>query len=243
MATITTAIRKAHGDAASLIPVPILKSLPQDELLDRLAHAEDLTARARDPELAEAYAVLAKAMLTAQPRDAVAKEIARRYLRASREPDRAKADAIRRGAIRLIERNPPAPERADVAKARKIAKAKAQGSAAMQAVFDRNGNLIGVVDPADITPATEPRPTGGSEPRPAAGSPPADMVPRPSGEAGTPAGITKTAAVVKNAFRNGVTPAEQNAAFNELNAAAVTVLGAIHGRGSQASGPQSRPRR
>lgn len=73
------------------------------------------------------------------------------------------------------------------------------GDKTMQAVFDQDGNLIGIVDPADITPvsgAGKPKaadaPAEGdakpaSEGEPAKPADAADMTPAPSAEAGTPA--------------------------------------------------------
>jgi hypothetical protein len=224
VATITVAIRKsAHGSNAALIPASVLKALPQDELLDRLSHAADLATRARDPQLVQAYDLIAKAMLKAQPRDAVAKEIARRYLRAARTPDPVRAEALRRGAIRLIEQNPPAPTRADVAKSRQIAKAKAKASAELVAVYNDKGDLVGTVDPADITPLAEPKPAIGN---------PASLEPAPPGEAGTPAAVAKAAAQLKDTLYHGTGP-EQVKAANAMQAMATAGLAAIHGRGAR----------
>jgi hypothetical protein len=312
VAAITAQIRKAHGTTPDEIPVSILKSLPQDELLDRLAHADDLAARAartRDPVLAEGYGLVAKAVLAAQPRDAVVKEIARRYLQARRTRDPRQAAALRESACKLMEHNPPAPKRAEVAKARArtvrksgrvkvytadgdligdidqsdlqtalppeeqaanrgpvntggttglgrprvtgpaaalpadgpqrslpgdmpgrtVVKAKSGGSDQV-AVFNQNGDLVGVCDAAEIQPVAEAKPSIHN---------PKDPDAAPSGEVGTPAdAVAKataqkaapTAAVVKAAFRNARTAAEQNEAFTELNAAAATALDIIHGR-------------
>jgi hypothetical protein len=66
-----------------------------------------------------------------------------------------------------------------------------EGKVTMQAVFDENGNLVGIVDPADITPVAG----AGGKPDADEGEPQAgpaaaaadDMTPQPPAEAGTPA--------------------------------------------------------
>ncbi len=91
--------------------------------------------------------------------------------------------------------------------------AKAKADADIRPVYDQEGNLVGVCPADEIQPVTAGRRCqGGSA---------ADAV-----------------AVLKSRFRNGATPAEQTAAFNELNAAAVATLAAIHARGP---GPRARP--
>ena len=69
--------------------------------------------------------------------------------------------------------------------------------ASMQAVFDQNGNLVGIVDPTDINPVsgagTDASDDGGAaapEPEAAAPAPaadPSDLAPAPAADAGTPA--------------------------------------------------------
>lgn len=74
----------------------------------------------------------------------------------------------------------------------------------MRAVYDAKGRLIGVVDPADVTPIADAEPDGdepdgdeGTEPAQA----PADMTPEPSAEVGTPANAV-TDGVTKNTTDN-----------------------------------------
>jgi hypothetical protein len=63
----------------------------------------------------------------------------------------------------------------------------------MQAVFDEDGNLVGIVDPADITPVAGAGGSTGDDPEPepgpaaAAAPDPADMTPQPPADAGIPA--------------------------------------------------------
>lgn len=259
MATITTAIRKSHGSWADLVPAQICKSIPQDELLDRLAHAADLDRRSRqaDSQLRDAYELISKAMLGAQPRETTERAVAEYYAQALRTPDARRAAAMRNAAATLLERNPVAPRRADVAiakgrsasAARPITNparivqrvAKAGGKAAQVAVYDADGNLVGIADPADITPLADvAAPSKGDDPGKAAAAPPAapSAAPGPPADAGTPADevakIAKAAAVLKQTFTRGATPAEQNKAAAQLNAMAIVSLEAIHARGSRA---------
>lgn len=87
------------------------------------------------------------------------------------------------------------PAEAEVAKAD-----GAEGKAAQVAVYDSRGNLVGVADPADITPlANVAAPSKGDDMDEAAAAPPADampdaapadpadMTPAPAADAGTPA--------------------------------------------------------
>lgn len=67
-----------------------------------------------------------------------------------------------------------------------------EGKAAQVAVYDAEGNLVGVADPADITPlanAKAPDSGGdaGMQPGPAAAAAPDDDMPQPPADAGTPA--------------------------------------------------------
>lgn len=69
------------------------------------------------------------------------------------------------------------------------------GKVTMQAVFDEEGNLVGIVDPADITPVSGAgsKPDAGDgdgtdgEPQPGPAAAAGDMTPQPPADAGTPA--------------------------------------------------------
>ena len=156
MAQITKSIAETHRLAAMLVPADILKSISQDELVDRIAEADRLGKRAADPsvpgDLRAAYKMRAQAVLTARPRDAVAREHLALIAKAAQLPG-AHADAVRERARRLIEEEqPPAPRLA-------VRKAKAD-IAEMIPVFDQSGQLIGIADPGDITPVRgKPNPT------------------------------------------------------------------------------------
>jgi len=110
------------------------------------------------------------------------------------------------------------------------------GKVTMQAVFDENGNLVGIVDPADITPVagagggSSDDGDGDMQPGPAAAAAPAagDMTPQPSADAGTPADavgkaadenvITVTQDVLKSIARDAAAEAleTQGAAHQEV---------------------------
>jgi hypothetical protein len=69
------------------------------------------------------------------------------------------------------------------------------GKPPMQAVFDENGTLIGIVDPADITPVSGTGKKADPDPGEAAPAPPADdMTPQPPADAGVPADAVGKAA-------------------------------------------------
>jgi hypothetical protein len=157
MATITATIRKSYGGRADLIPAHILKSIPQDELLDRLSYADDLITRPCDPQLKEGYALLRKAVLTAQPRETTERAVTELHVLAGRTRDARRAGEMRDAAARLMEQNPIAPRRADVAKSRAAGGTAAEparhrvAKAALQvAVYNDRGRVAGLVDRARI---------------------------------------------------------------------------------------------
>jgi CBS domain-containing protein len=133
------------------VPEEIRKSISVAELNDRLTEAARLSMQARDPalsaELRKAASIRAQAVLHAQPRQATRRQHQDLIAKAAVAPP-AQAAAIRRKAERLIEEDHPiAPARTAA-----VRKAKADAEAKPVPVFDGDGNLIGIVDPADITP-------------------------------------------------------------------------------------------
>lgn len=147
----------------SFVPEEIRKSLSSDELHDRLLEAARLGEQAKDPRLSadlrKAAAIRSRALLTAQPREVTRQQHAALIAKASVAKSQMQAAAIRREADRLIEElHPIAPPRAG-AKGRAgqpVRAAKAAGKSdddpEVMAVFDESGNLIGIVDPGDVTP-------------------------------------------------------------------------------------------
>lgn len=133
----------------SQVPEQVRKSISTGELNDRLVEAARLSVQARDPalsaELRKAASLRAQAVLRAQPRAATRAQHSALVAKAAVVPP-AQAAALRRKADRLIEEeHPVAPDRA-------VRKAKAAADEKPVPVFDAAGNLIGIVDPADITP-------------------------------------------------------------------------------------------
>jgi hypothetical protein len=158
MALGSVGIRKAA--AAGIVPVAVLGQIGDDELRDRYAYARQLTEQANRTGGREGAALIqkARAVMVAQPRAATERAVRETVAKASALGNTGQADALRRKANELLEQHPPAPRRgASAAASRLIAKAstKASGSDSepkMVAVFDASGNLVGVVDPADLTP-------------------------------------------------------------------------------------------
>lgn len=147
----TRSVAARHRLALALIPADILKSVPADELADRIVHAEDLSRRAADPsvpaDLRRAYKLRAQAVLRAQPRAVTERQHAELIAKAAAAPGRFQEEAIRRQARELIEeKHPVAPRRAAA-----VRKAKAEEAEPVP-VFDADGNLIGICDADDITP-------------------------------------------------------------------------------------------
>lgn len=153
MAEITKAIERDHRLVAHLIPTQVLKAIGQDELYDRLVHVRELVRKsetASDPTLRKGYRALAQAVLTAQPRAVTQRQVAAKIAKAAGMPDTPQAAAIRREAGQVLERHPIAPRREDA-----VGVAKAKGDDPdLVPVYDNAGNLIGVVDPAELTPVS-----------------------------------------------------------------------------------------
>jgi hypothetical protein len=85
-----------------------------------------------------------------------------------------------------------------------LAKADGEGDGkvTMQAVFDEEGNLVGIVDPADITPVSGAGGKPEAEPAGDAG----DMTPQPQADAGTPSeDVTPDGQVAKSGDENTTT--------------------------------------
>lgn len=158
MALGSVGIRKAA--AAGIVPDTVLSQISDDELRDRYAYARQLTEQANRTNGREGARLIqkARAVMVAQPRATTERDVRETVAKASALGNTGHADALRRKANELLEQHPPAPRRgASAAASRLIAKAstKASGSDGepkMVAVFDASGNLVGVVDPADLTP-------------------------------------------------------------------------------------------
>ena len=156
MAQITKAIAEHHRFTAQLVPEQVRKGLDQEEFLDRIVHAEDLSRRAgsaTDPVLRRGYATVAKAVLAARPRADVEREVAALHARAAGMPAASSsAEALRRKAESLLAEHPPAPRRGEVA-AQAVAKAVAAGGGdELTPLYDATGRLVGVCPASKIMP-------------------------------------------------------------------------------------------
>lgn len=157
MAQITKALQQHHRLVADLVPVDILKQIDQGELLDRVTYAEELSRKARsavDGTLRSGYSKLAQSVLRAQPRAETERQGAALIAKAAGLPPASRqGDAIRRQAQELYERHPVAPRRED---GQGVTVAKAKAPAAQTVVYNAKGEVVGVVDPADVQPVADP---------------------------------------------------------------------------------------
>lgn len=147
----------------SQVPAEIRKQLGNDELNDRLIESARLGAQANDPklspELRRAARIRAGAVLGAQPRQVTRQQHQDLIRKAAsvEVQNPAQAIALRRAADRLEQDHPIAPTRAE-----RVRKAKAESDQGIVAVFDADGNMVGICDPEDVTPVA------GSQATPAA---------------------------------------------------------------------------
>jgi len=155
MARITPEIRRTHGRAAELVPESVLAAIDQAELADRLSASAGLIQKSRSsattPRDRAELADRARKMLAAQPRSLTEHEVAARVTKAAVVP-KAQGDALRAEALRILAENPPAPYLGNRgARAAPVVKA---GGDALMLVCDCTGKVVGVCDPAAITPVT-----------------------------------------------------------------------------------------
>lgn len=139
-----------------LIPDDVRKQLSGAELNDRLVEAARLGAQATDPalsaDLRAAARIRARAIMTAQPRAATEQQHRAMIAKAAALPEGFRANMVREHARQLLEDHPVAPRRGAA-----VRKAKAEDEPVP--VFDADGNLVGIVDQADITPVAGERAT------------------------------------------------------------------------------------
>lgn len=159
----------------SLVPAEIRKSISADELTDRVIEGERLSRQAADPALSaaqrEAARARARQVMLAAPRSVTEERVADKVAKAAALGSCPQADALRRQAQQLLEKDPPAPRRAE--SVRKAAAAEEDPVP----VFDAAGNLVGVIlDPSDLTPVSGARKAPAAA-QPQDGVPPQDTVP------------------------------------------------------------------
>jgi hypothetical protein len=148
MAQVTQSVAAVHGMRPYLIPAPTLAKLSQSELVARLDHVADLSARAErasNPVIADCYRSVAKAALTALPPAELTQLLHDKRAKAARLGP-SMGDDLLRQADELEARNPMPP---------KASVRKAQGEPSLTPCYDRNGNLIGVVDESAVTPISD----------------------------------------------------------------------------------------
>ena len=118
----TPPMRDSQHLIGSLIPEPVAKVISEEERLDRISYAAELSEKAQtasDPVLKRSYSAIAKATLAAEPRAQTEARSRELLARAAAAPNPAHAEALRRQERQLRERNPVAPRRAKVAKGKK----------------------------------------------------------------------------------------------------------------------------
>lgn len=197
MARITKSEQALIPNIQVLMPETLVKSLDQDEVSDRVHYARELmtkAAAATDPTLKQSWSKLAGAVLRApKRRTEIEKQVEDLRIKAKLSWSPVSAAQLRDEADRVLAANPTAPRRQEGLR-KALRKAAVEG---MTAVYDADGNLVGVCDPAKITgliqslkPAAkgDPAPAGqtelGTPKQPASASTPA---------ANTPADVTKAA--------------------------------------------------
>jgi hypothetical protein len=125
---------------------------------------------------------------------------------AAAQPDTAPAEVTKAAALPVLAWDKDgAPVTISPAAISAVIKADEAGKPAQVAVYDADGNLVGVADPADITPLANVKAPGGNDDAPADDSAPAedapadaaDMTPAPPADAGTPADGTPDDDVAK----------------------------------------------
>lgn len=139
-------------DIGRLVPPDLVAKLSQDELNDRVHCARAHLAKAAaqtDPTLKRAYSQLAGAVLRSnEPRDEVEKRYRDLVLKAGLTQSSVISGQLMDSARRYIEEHPIAPRRNEQVRAQ-LTKAAKDGQLG---VWDKDGNLLGTVDPTKVTP-------------------------------------------------------------------------------------------
>lgn len=170
MAKITKAEQSLIPNVELMISKQVLETIDQDEVADRVHYAKQLINKANaveDSTLRRSWNSLAGAVLQMpNRREEVLKQVEDLRVRAKMSWNAVSAAGLRDQADRLLETHPVAPRRQE--SLRKALKAAAD--AGMMAVHDKDGNLVGVVDPTKVTRlAPPPQPSAGDDQAAAAG--------------------------------------------------------------------------
>lgn len=151
MARITKAEQALIPNVNVLMPSDLVSKLDQDEVADRVHYAKQLITKAAsttDPTLKQSWSKLAGAVLrTPLPRDQVEKQVQDLRIKARMSWSKPAAEQLHDQADRFLADNPIAPRRQQAM--RKALKKAADSG--MVAAYDKDGNLVGVVDPAKVT--------------------------------------------------------------------------------------------
>jgi hypothetical protein len=162
MARITKSEQAVMPDVSRLIPADLVAKLSQDELNDRVHHARALlrkSAAQTDPTLKRGYSQLAGAVLrTNEPRDEVERHYRDLMTKAALTQSSVISGQLMDSARRYIEEHPIAPRRNEAVRAQ-LTKAAKDGQLG---VWDKDGNLLGTVDPMKVTPLVSA--SGGEQP-------------------------------------------------------------------------------
>jgi hypothetical protein len=154
MAEVTRAMRAAYGYLPNLVPDDVRKSITEEEMYDRLVYAGTLMEKAeqaRDRTAKAGFSANARAVLNAPPREETAKLIKSMELQIERCDATGgwfQGQQTRRRLTELRAQRPIAPERTAVL-------TKAQKDSGLMPVYDEDGTLIGLVDPAKVTPVAD----------------------------------------------------------------------------------------
>ncbi|GAA2034614.1 hypothetical protein GCM10009839_38930 [Catenulispora yoronensis] len=195
MARITKGEQALIPNVGLMMSDSLIKSLTQDELSDRVHYASTLMAKARitdDPTLRRSYSNLASAVLRApESRDETERHAGDLLTKARLTFSPVDAARLRDQAQKLLDDNPVAPRRQDRLR-KALRKAAADGQVA---VYDKDGNLVGVCDPGKITELIQPPQPSANDDQAAVGqrdmgtakAPPAAETPA----AGTPDEVAK----------------------------------------------------
>jgi hypothetical protein len=159
MAEVSPELQRRYGLMIGSIPEAIRKAIGSEELTDRLVMAAGLmreSQAARSPADRRALGTRAARVLGARPRAETEQIVVAKMAKAKAIGDPAQAMSLERQARQELALNPPAVRRRRPG-GRPVAKASANAKAAggtLIAVYNQAGELVGVVDPAELTPVS-----------------------------------------------------------------------------------------
>lgn len=169
MARITKSEQAMFPGVEKMIAPSLVAELSQDELSDRCTHARNLLLKAdavADPVIRAEYKRIAGAALRMpHRREEIEKRVGDIRTKARLSWNKVDGARLEAAADRVLADNPIAPRRQQQLRSalRKAA------DAGQVACYDKDGNLVGIVDPAKVIPvvAANWRPGGAKAPAPA----------------------------------------------------------------------------